>query len=142
MSCRLAITASERERGHRPLRRLRRQRQDAEKIGQVVGQRVQLHRVGGEAATGHPRPSDRVLSLFDVLLGGATKASASNNRTHHRNSGSATERNASVSKFFQRPAKFNSGYSFDVSLAAERIPPLSCFSCSVAAANCPFRNSV
>src|SRR5262245_2607357 len=57
------------QRGQGPLRDLARQRQGAEEVGEVVGQRVQLE-TDGVRAEGHarqPRPLDRVLPFLDPL---------------------------------------------------------------------------
>ena len=50
------------------------QRQGAEEVGEVVGQRVQLqpHGIRLEALAGQPRPGDGVLAFLDPLLRRAT----------------------------------------------------------------------
>ena len=62
------------QRGQRPRVDGRWRRQRAQEVGEVVGQRVQLepHRDGSEPHAREPRPLQRVLALFDMLLGGAT----------------------------------------------------------------------
>ena len=58
------------QRGHRPLLDFVGQRQSAQEVAEIVGQRVQLqpNGIGGEAAAGQPGPGDGVLALLDVLL--------------------------------------------------------------------------
>jgi hypothetical protein len=55
---------------HRPPRRLVRQRQGAEEVAEVVGERVQLEPdgVGGKGVAGQPGPPGRRLALLDPLL--------------------------------------------------------------------------
>jgi hypothetical protein len=50
----------------RPLRHLVGQRERAQEVGQVVGEREQLqpHRVVPEGAAGQPRPAQRQLALL------------------------------------------------------------------------------
>jgi hypothetical protein len=56
--------------GERSLLDLLRQRQRAQKVGEIVGERVQLeaYSVVPEGMAGEPRPAERVLALFDPLL--------------------------------------------------------------------------
>src|SRR5215204_2004460 len=58
------------EAGQRPRLRRLRHRQCAHEVPNVIGQRMKLktHGIGGESPAGQPRPFDRVLALFDVLL--------------------------------------------------------------------------
>src|SRR4029077_11581412 len=58
----------------RPLLDRLRRRQRAQKIAEIVGQRMKLeaNSVGGEGTARQPRPLDRALALFDPLLTGPT----------------------------------------------------------------------
>ncbi len=58
------------QRGERPVLDLLGQRQGAQEVGEVVGQRVQLqpHSVGGEPHAGQPRPGNRGLAFLDVQI--------------------------------------------------------------------------
>jgi len=58
------------ERRHRPLLHGIRQRQCAQEVAEIVGERMQLQANGvvGELAAGETRPPDGVLAFFDMLL--------------------------------------------------------------------------
>ena len=58
------------ERRHRPVFNGIRQRQCAQEVAEIIGERMQLQPYGvvGELAAGEPRPLDGVLALFNMLL--------------------------------------------------------------------------